>query len=296
MRRVLLFFIFSICFHFISWNASQYLNLWLAKQLSPELYSDPIEVSLQEEPIKSPASQIVRQADAPKEIIVSNEKKEKTKFFSEKDQRVKVQSKAALFGLTRNRFYNSQKTSKSQRHNPLKLKPNHSLDQNSILSDLNQRLEKQSSNSDIFQNAPSTVGELLPDSIKTGEITALNTDHYLFYSFYSRIEEAIRHKWEHDVELTINNLNRNQYHNPKSIWSTRLDILLTKEGKFHKAMLFKESGIHGLDMAAINAFREANFFPHPPKEMINEDGYIRLEYQFHVFYDPSSLTPRRINL
>jgi protein TonB len=118
----------------------------------------------------------------------------------------------------------------------------------------------------------------------------------LFYSFYSRIEEAIRSKWEHEVEISINNLDKGRYNSPKNIWSTRLDILLTKEGKYYKAILLKESGIVGLDMAAINAFREANFFPHPPKEMINEEGYIRLQYQFHVYYDPNSPTQQRINL
>jgi TonB family protein len=296
MRRVLLFFILSVFFHFLSWNTSQYLSLWIDKPLKFKSHTEPIEVSLQETPDKSTAHQIVRQVEPPKELETTKQK-EKTELLSEQDQRVKIQSRAALFGLTKNRFYSAQKAQKNKTQSPRKNKTsNSSKDEDSILTNLNQKLAKDSSSSSGFQNAPSTVGELLPDSIKIGEITALNTDRYLFYSFYSRVEEAIRYKWEHDVEITLNNLNRNQYHNPKSTWSTRLDILLTKEGKFFKAVLLKESGIHGLDTAAINAFREANFFPHPPKEMVGEDGFIRLEYKFHVFYDPSSSMPQRINL
>jgi TonB family protein len=296
MKRVLLFLIISICFHILSWNLNRYIGQWTNIPETVKPHSDPIEISLQEKPDENLASQIVRQADPPKEVETPVEKKEKTDLLSENDQRVKIQSKAALFGLTKNRLYNAQKHSQSKAQNRPKSKLNKTNNEDSILSNLKGHAGHDLASAEAFQNAPSTIGEVLPDSIKVGEITALNTDHYLFYSFYSRIEEAIRFKWEHDVEITLSNLNRNQYHNPKSIWSTRLDILLTKEGKFHKAVLLKESGIHGLDMAAINAFREASFFPHPPKEMIGEDGFIRLQYQFHVFYDPSRAVSQRINL
>jgi TonB family protein len=295
MRRVLLFIILSICFHFLSWNTSQYLSLFIDKPQTQIYHRDPIEVSLQEKPENSTANQIVRQADPPKELENKLESNEKTELFSERKQRVKIQSKAALFGLTKNRFYNAQKKSKERTERLAKEKLRPTKDKNSILGDLKQRETRDTSNNEAFLNAPSTIGEMLPDSIKTGEITALNTDRHLFYSFYTRVEEAIRYKWEHDVEVTISNLNRNQYYNPKSTWSTRLDILLTKEGKFHRAVLLKESGIRGLDLAAVNAFRDANFFPHPPKEMVGDDGFIRMQYQFHVFFDPSH-PPRRLNL
>jgi hypothetical protein len=47
--------------------------------------------------------------------------------------------------------------------------------------------------------------------------------------------------------------------------------------------MLKGSGIQGFDDAAKNAFLKAGFFPHPPREIINEDGLIILKYIFTVY-------------
>jgi hypothetical protein len=284
--------ILSVCFHIFSWNTSKYFSAWFTKLQNSAHHSEPIEISFQGNPKESNSSQIVRQADLPNEIEADTNKKERTKLFSEREQRVKVQSKATLFGLTKNRLYNSQKKNQIQKQLQVQNRLIPKQNETSILNHLNQHEGSDLTNANAFQNNPSTIGEMVPNTIKNGEFTALNTDRHLFYTFYSRVEEAIRYGWESDVQTTISNLNRNQYHNPTAIWSTRLDILLTKEGKFFKAILLKESGIRGLDLAAINAFRDANFFPHPPKEMVDDEGFIRLKYQFHVFYDPSAINNR----
>jgi hypothetical protein len=293
MSRILFFIFLSITFHFLSWKSGHYFGGFFSPRLDPTKKDKFIEISLlNQKPTNQIDQQMVRQPQIPKEIETQTEKTEKTQFYSEKNQRVKTQSKAALLGLTKNRFYETQKINRKK----------NIASGDSILKNFNEinsdNMGPSASNvkPDFFQNAPSTIGELLPDSIKVGEVTALNTDRHLFYTFYSRVEEAIRFRWENDVERTLTHINKNNYHNPKSIWSTRVDIILNSEGKFIKAILLKESGIKGLDFAAINSFREANYFPHPPREMVGTDGLIRLKYQFHVYFDPTRQTASSLNL
>lgn len=302
MRRILFFVLLSVLFHFLSWKSGEYFADIFEPNCQLNSNDKTIEIQLEEKSQNTLDQQLVRQPEIPKELEAKPEKLERTEFYSEQTQRVKVQTKAALLGLTKNRFYESQKSHQKKYVQSGKITQRDDLN-NSILKDFSEYNAKnptiqneRNRQSDLFQNAPSTVGEMLSDSIKVGEFTALNTDRHLFYTFYSRVEEAIRLRWENEVERTLNNLNKNSYHNPKSIWSTRLDIILSKEGKFIKAILLKESGIRGLDYSAINAFREANYFPHPPKEMIDEDGLIRLKYQFHVYFDPTRQTASKLHL
>jgi hypothetical protein len=51
-----------------------------------------------------------------------------------------------------------------------------------------------------------------------------------------------------------------------------------------KAMVMKESGVQIFDQAAIGAFTDVQIFPNPPKDLVQEDGYIHLKYGFTVNY------------
>ena len=57
----------------------------------------------------------------------------------------------------------------------------------------------------------------MPKEITVGSFTALNTDRYLYYSFYARIEELIRFRWESAVRQamfgsnTLKLIDRNLY-------------------------------------------------------------------------------------
>ena len=68
----------------------------------------------------------------------------------------------------------------------------------------------------------------------------------------------------------------------KSEFLTNLEIVLNRRGEFIRAIIHQDSGSKDLDSAPILAFREARMIPNPPREMIKEDGTIRLLYTFHV--------------
>ena len=68
----------------------------------------------------------------------------------------------------------------------------------------------------------------------------------------------------------------------KNDFNTNIEIVLNREGDFVRAILHQGSGSKDLDAAPILAFREAKRIPHPPREMVKDDGTIRLYYAFHV--------------
>lgn len=140
----------------------------------------------------------------------------------------------------------------------------------------------------------STVGESLPTDVKVGSFTSLNSDRYVFYTFYARIEEQIRFRWTAHAKEAINQFDLAAAVNfGNQDWVTHIEILLDPSGTVQKAILMKSSGLTVFDNACIRAFQEARVFPNPPKEMIQEDGYIHLKYSFLVNYSPPTLVNRK---
>lgn len=138
------------------------------------------------------------------------------------------------------------------------------------------------------QLGSSALQEFLPD-VKSGSFTSLNTDQFLFYTFYSRINEQIRNRW-------VENLRRfsNQTH-PMEIDKlsrqrqiTEVEILLDPEGRYVKTIYHNRSQAVELDEAASLAFPMAQPFINPPVEIVQDDGYIHLHYAFHVHWRPRS--------
>lgn len=126
----------------------------------------------------------------------------------------------------------------------------------------------------------STTGEALPKDIQVGDFTALNTDRFVYYTYYARIEEQIRHRWVRYVKAAI--FGGGDLREGQAEYVTNLEIILNREGDFLRAIIHDASGSRDIDAAPILAFREARRIPHPPREMIKDDGTIRLYYSFHV--------------
>lgn len=135
----------------------------------------------------------------------------------------------------------------------------------------------------------SSFGEVTPDHVKFGDFTALNTDRHLFYSFYARIEEKIRHRWVTYARAAAYNLANDPRRSRKDNWVTKIEIVLDPKGNFLRAILHEGSGMSTLDSAPVQAFRDARQFPNPPVEMIKEDGAIHVYYAFNVNMGPGHL-------
>lgn len=270
---------------------------------SPELPRRPSQ------PQKNEA-QFVRKAEAPPELRTAEKKK--PRFASEDEQYVLQEQQARQSGMTENRSETVGETQqwRRQRMNAQKkldLRPPTTVqkmaeqDLSGGLGDIAQ-IERpkpvvnsgQPLDFSRFGNLAtgrSTIGERLPDDVKIGDFTALNTDRQLYYTFYARMEEKIRGRWINYVRAVVGGIeNGTEPIHGRPSWNTRLEIVLDKEGTFTRAILHSSSGSKGLDSAPVQAFRDAQQFPHPPPEMIKDDGMIHLDYAFYVELVPRYAT------
>lgn len=248
---------------------------------------ESIEIALIEPAVsEEPERQIVRQAVVPDNQIVPPEDETLARFLSEQKQRVRAEQRAAQTGITENR----QTTQRNNQQN----RPQKSAQRPPPREDDGYRdvdISKELAEMNRLNQGQSQVGEALPNDVKIGSFTALNTDQYLYYSFYARIEEQIRYRWENRVMAAIQRFdNITMMNTGNRNWVTQVEFLLDREGFLKSALVMKESGVKIFDMAAINAFREARVFPNPPPEMIKEDGFIHIKYSFSVNFRPPTLS------
>ncbi len=283
--------VLSIAIHLLVWTGVDLGAYYFPAPKASTIENVEIEISSPENQILealTPKRQVVRNALAPHKLKVQ-EDDTLARYLSESQQRVQEQTQAAKTGMTKNRSgqgppktqLNSHTGPDSTDHSPSILDQN-GFERFNVAQELRQYQE--------ISEGVSTVGEYLPDSIKVGSVTALNTDRFLFYTFYARVEELTRFRWESRIQQALQSLppillkqgsDRN--------WVTQVEFLLNRNGQLEKALLMKSSGVPSFDLAAIQAFKEARIFPNPAPEMIQEDGYIHLKYSFTVRYSTPAL-------
>lgn len=284
------------------------LLVWSSQFLPPpeafQAERERIEFEVVENP-RDPSrdlGQVVRQPLVPDDLLVQDN--DDQTFLSERRQRVREQRRAARSGQTENRAQAG--TTQPQGDPEAAQRPPKAPDLfNLAPRDPNEVVERRREpetrrqgqrrpTGDGIANLPpgfSTVGETLPRELEVGSFTSLNTDRYLFYSFFMRIEELIRYNWESYVKDTINRTPRSEFlKQTGEFWVTHVEIQLKPNGEFYRALLLKSSGIQGFDYAAVDAFSQARRFPNPPAEMVEDDGLIHLKYSFTVHYRPSPAT------
>ena len=282
MRKLYWALILSIFIHLLLGVSFVFIPTLLPKK------SNVVEFeikSAQPGPSQNKTKQIVREALVP-DKMKAPDSEDPLKFWSAQTQRVKKQTRAAQIGMTENHFsHATQKESQQQKKQRSRAIPDPQSD--------DQSLSRETTGSGMpILGSPGTsrIGESLPQDVQIGSFTALNTDRYLFYSFYSRVEELIRYRWETSVQNALSVIPRERLEaNIRGRWTTQLEVILNPKGEFVKVLVMKEAGVAHFDQAAIRAFMDARYFPNPPKEMIEDDGLIHLKYAFTVYFDSHSV-------
>jgi hypothetical protein len=268
--------------------------------------AEAVEVEIINEPPATATSQspsnktVVLKAEVPLSELTNVGK---ARFFSEYQQRVKLEQQARLSGLTENRGGGVQAPREQSKNQDQVAKPQVNLkpdwpkqprlepsEDKEGLAAAGKQLPPQAFAPRPLNQGASRINESMPSDVKLGDFTALNTDQYLFYSFYARIAPMIRFHWERNVERAINELTVRNFTGPKkSEWDTAVDVVLDSKGYLINTIIERESKIDALDKAVIQAFKSSTPFLNPPKEMIQEDGRIHLRYAFRVFWTPRQL-------
>jgi hypothetical protein len=248
----------------------------LTPSKSPINTLQPIEIVYQNETKKTQA--FVTAPDEKKLDEQLEDLKEKAQQLSRITQRVKEQMVARKNGETRNR----EPAPQQQMHEELQ-KPLETSDAPSITAPMPDKVARNTYLGD------SSIAEYIPE-VKEGGFTALNTDQFVYYTFYARTNEQVRNRWVNNVQQFINDTPQSELNRlAQKTQVSQIEIILTRDGKFVKALAHKNSESRDLDACAAAAFRLAAPFNNPPSEMIEEDGFIHLHYGFHIQLQPRYL-------
>jgi TonB family protein len=132
----------------------------------------------------------------------------------------------------------------------------------------------------------STSGNDIP-GVQSGSFTALNTDQFTYYSFFERVNNAIRFRWISGVRRFAQSVSPTVINRLAKVPApTLLRVLLDKEGMVVAVDVLASSGAKELDAAAVEAFYQASPLNHPPAGMIGEDRMVHLTYSFKVLFRP----------
>lgn len=118
--------------------------------------------------------------------------------------------------------------------------------------------------------------------VDQGLETLLNTREFKYYSYYNRIRRQLSQHWESRVREKLSKLFQEgrapAAANQDRI--TKLMIVLNDKGTLVGVQVLSDSGVRDLDDAAIEAFRAAAPFPNPPQGIIENDGTVKIRWDF----------------
>ncbi len=118
--------------------------------------------------------------------------------------------------------------------------------------------------------------------VEAGLETVLNTREFKYYSYYNRIRRQLSQHWEGRVREKLSKLFKDGRAPAATSQDriTKLMIVLNEKGTLVRVQLLGDSGIRDLDDAAIEAFRAAAPFPNPPNGIVEEDGTVKIRWDF----------------
>lgn len=274
MKQLGIFIVCSLIFHFLLTTSTLYFaEKFSVSRPRPEVTQieiiDQDEETLQEKIEKS--RQLIKQLQTTVKKITDPEKK--ARFDSEQSQRVERETKSSKLGITQN-------SAPKIRIQP----PEKPETKNEEKGDLPEFARSRPNIQQMPVVQDSSVSSILPNDITSSNATNLNTDANTYYSFYSRIEDLFYVRWVERVRFYWDRISADYKKNVLSgkVWSTTLEIWLTSSGEFHSAYIKQPSGYKAFDEAAVFAFKNARFFPNPPRAKVESDGFVRLRYRFSV--------------
>lgn len=117
-------------------------------------------------------------------------------------------------------------------------------------------------------------------TVKPGNQTALNTAASPFATYLVTIHNRIHPIFADSFLSSIDGLPRSHPMSDPKIF-TRLEIVVSKEGRLVKMGVVRTSGVTAFDIAALDAVNRASPFGPPPSAIVSSDGNVYLHWEFH---------------
>jgi len=118
---------------------------------------------------------------------------------------------------------------------------------------------------------------LSPNALPLGAENLLNTEKSIYYSYYSRLYEAIAPIWQSKIKEII----RAQKFVP-AIYVTKADIVFNKKGQVTDIIFKKKSGVPQFDQVVVDSWKKVSRVMNPPKSLLSEDGKVTTSWTFNV--------------
>ncbi len=132
--------------------------------------------------------------------------------------------------------------------------------------------------------------QYIPDkNLPEGTQNLLNAQESVFYSFYSRIYDAIGPLWQSKIRQTPHPIGLRD-----GDYSTLVDVVLDAAGNLVQVHLLQSSGVRDFDQTVDSSWRKLEKFPNPPQGLLNHDRQIHMGWTFTVhvskglFFEPPS--------
>jgi TonB family protein len=113
--------------------------------------------------------------------------------------------------------------------------------------------------------------------IEDGPETALNSKQWRFASFFNRVKHQVQEHWHPDEVYRRRDPSGAIYGRTSRLTIVR--VHLKPDGQLANIALEQPSGLEFLDDEALQAFRAAQPFPNPPRQLVN-DGVISFSFGF----------------
>lgn len=280
MKQLGFFVAISIIFHFLLTTSTLYFAEHFPYSSNRNKLTQIEILDQRDQPKDSPKDSLTSKLEKTRQMIKQlkatvqeiKDSKALARFESERTQRFEKETKARNLGVSQNSA--PQPPTQQMKTASEKMKSEE-------LSELT-RANPSIQNSTVTQKSAISIS--LPSDISDSNATNLNTDASIYYSFYSRVEELFYTRWVERVRYYWERINFDYKRNVLSgkIWATSVEVWLTATGEYHSSYILKSSGYKAFDEAAVFAFKEARFFPNPPKAKVESDGFVRLRYRFNV--------------
>jgi TonB family protein len=257
------FLILSFGFHILMWL---FLNYTTPLSLTPSK-NQSVEITIQDSGAKN------QQLAHSSKVQSLKLDQLKPRFKSDQDQRVAQETKAKNLGYL----------------SPKQLQKKNTKDTPSDEKGEKQNLKQLGQ--DLFDEMASDMNDL--HDVKEGRITALNTERFVYYSFYQRVDQRIAPLWTQNLKIYQSRWTKTETEElGGKNHITQIEVVLDKEGHYKDFVIHRSSGFPKLDQAAVEAFKSANLFPNPPHGLIQADGTVRLKYSFRFEVPPPRFIAR----
>ena len=118
---------------------------------------------------------------------------------------------------------------------------------------------------------------LLEKALPFGSENMLNTQESVYYSYYSRLYQAIGPVWQ----SRIREVPYSRRVAPGN-YVTQVEVLFDRSGNMTEIRYHHSSGMPEFDQAVESAWRKIGQFPNPPNALIEQDGTVHTAWSFTV--------------